>query len=313
MIAAAAPAPRRFSIVVCTRNRVRHLHSLLLDLVGQTLSSSHYEVIVVDNGSEDDTESVVRDMDPMQFRYIREDRVGLSFARNAGVAAARAHYIGFTDDDCRVSSTWLETAWAVIEREHPDMLGGPYSPLYLTPPPPWFKDSYAAGIQADEAGFLPDAQFLSGGNLFIRRDLVIELGGFNTSFGMTGSRISLGEETELIVRARQRPAGATLYFEPSLNVQHVVSVERMDLIRIGRRRFASGRDACRLLNVDRTPGVMFSAVRLVGQTAWFFMELVRGFFRDKDRYRWYENYLVEVGFRHLHAMGWHSASIFRNR
>ena len=252
-------------------------------------------------------------MDPVQFRYIREDRVGLSFARNAGVAASTAHYIGFTDDDCRVPSTWLETAWAVIEREHPDMLGGPYSPLYLTSPPPWFKDSYAAGIQADEAGFLADAQFLSGGNLFIRRDLVNELGGFNTSFGMTGSRIALGEETELIARARQRLAGATLYFEPSLSVQHVVSVERMGLIRIGRRKFASGRDARRVLNPDRSPGAMVSAVRLIGRTVWFLVDLIRGFFREKNRYRWYENYLVEVAFRHLHAMGWHLATIFRNR
>ena len=70
----------------------------------------HFEIIVVDNGSTDDTRSVVEELNKGEekpVKYTFESRIGISFARNRGAEAARYPILAYLDDDCRVESDWL--------------------------------------------------------------------------------------------------------------------------------------------------------------------------------------------------------------
>ena len=99
------------SIVICTFNRVKLLSSCLSGLMSQTIRQQ-IQVIVVDDGSSQDTSSVVEKFD-VDFVAL-ESNQGLSAARNAGIAIARASIIAFTDDDVIVPPDWCESlfnAW----------------------------------------------------------------------------------------------------------------------------------------------------------------------------------------------------------
>jgi glycosyltransferase involved in cell wall biosynthesis len=104
------------TVVVCTFNRSELLPACLDGLIAQTIFDT-IQVIVVDDGSTQDITSVVADYD-VEFVELGVNR-GLSYARNAGIARARASIIAFTDDDIIVPPNWCELllgAW----KESPD-------------------------------------------------------------------------------------------------------------------------------------------------------------------------------------------------
>jgi GT2 family glycosyltransferase len=92
------------SVVICTRDRPGELARCLASLPRQTRVPD--QVVVVDNASSDGrTHEVVVKAEAI---YVKEDRSGLGFARNAGVRAASGHIIVYTDDDVRLHPRWLE-------------------------------------------------------------------------------------------------------------------------------------------------------------------------------------------------------------
>jgi glycosyltransferase involved in cell wall biosynthesis len=106
------------SVVFATHNRAARLRTLLRSLREQTVGVDSFEVIVVDDGSSDETASVLvaeSEAGVLDLRTVRHERArGPAAARNAGWALARAPLVAFTDDDCRADPAWLQAglgAW----------------------------------------------------------------------------------------------------------------------------------------------------------------------------------------------------------
>jgi len=99
------PLPRspKVSVVVATYNGARTLRQCLESLM--RLNYPDYEVILVDDGSTDNTAEIGRAFP--SARYLAQSNQGLSAARNAGIRAARGEIVAFTDDDCRADEDWL--------------------------------------------------------------------------------------------------------------------------------------------------------------------------------------------------------------
>lgn len=98
------------SIVISTYNRCGLLEGALGALLSQTPADAAYEILVVDNNSTDQTRSVVQGLamqNQEKLKYLFEPKQGLSYGRNAGIAAAKAPIIAFTDDDVRVAADWV--------------------------------------------------------------------------------------------------------------------------------------------------------------------------------------------------------------
>ncbi len=96
------------SVIVSTRDRPERIQRCLNSLL--TLHYPHYEIIVVDNApSTDMTADIVQQTygDVPQIRYVREDRPGLSSARNRGLAIAKGEFLAFADDDLVIDPYWL--------------------------------------------------------------------------------------------------------------------------------------------------------------------------------------------------------------
>jgi len=96
----------KFSVIVPTYNRRKLLEGCINSILEQDYPKRDYEVIVVDDGSTDDTAPYLNSL--KRIRYMKTDRKGAGGARNAGLAAATGKYIAFTDDDCVVPRDWLQ-------------------------------------------------------------------------------------------------------------------------------------------------------------------------------------------------------------
>jgi glycosyltransferase involved in cell wall biosynthesis len=119
------------SVIVCTHNRAAYLAKALQSLVSQTLDKDEFEVIVVDNASTDRTPHVFEEtIFGGPARYIYEARLGLSWARNAGLRAVRGRYVAYQDDDAVACPDWLERAQETLEAFGPrlGLLGGRTTP-----------------------------------------------------------------------------------------------------------------------------------------------------------------------------------------
>lgn len=138
-----SPAEVDISVVVCTRNRADPLRQLLETMAAMRVPAGlRWELVLVDNGSSDNTPAVAQSFAPgLPIRYVREDQAGLSNARNRGVAEARGRYICWTDDDAKVDSEWL-AAYAELFAAHPEaaVFGGQIIPVLEGPTPPWFAE-----------------------------------------------------------------------------------------------------------------------------------------------------------------------------
>jgi len=290
------------SVVVCTLNRAAILRVALTSLAAQTLDPAKFEVIVVDNGSTDETPDVVAAC-PANFRYVRELNPGLSNARNRGWQEAKGEFVAYTDDDCRLPPGWLEAARATIEELSPGIFGGPYFAFYNTPKPAWFKDAYESHDQGGERRPLGPHEYLDGGNLFLRRALLAELGGFDPQLGMVGGRKAYGEETALQRHLRAKHPEELIWYVPSLFVYHLVRPDKMKLWHVAVSRFARGRDTHFVWSGAPSPPLVFIRTTLHAMTA-FGREIFDGlFFRDRTQHPHFQNHLYERAFLHIGTLG----------
>jgi glycosyltransferase involved in cell wall biosynthesis len=208
----------KISVLICTRNRAKSLEATLERFFAQRFAGDYdLELIVVDNGSTDETKQVVERCVARRHgsaRCLFEPRRGLSFARNAGLAAAEGEIIVFTDDDVLVTESWLDE----IHREFASdpslcMLGGR---VLLASE----KLQRVALQPCEERRYLdlPDGvNFAMGANMAFRRELFDRIGPFDVRLG-AGRFFAGADEAELIYRGLK--AGCRLLYAPNALVYH---------------------------------------------------------------------------------------------
>jgi len=173
------------SVVVPSCGR-ESLRACLLALSRQ--KHSGFEVLVVDDGSPDPvTRESVTANDVFELRIIRQENAGPAAARNHGAREARGTILAFTDDDCLPLPEWLSTLCAEL-KQHPDALVGSLTFNGL-PENSWSSASQLIiDLVYDHFNRDPtNAYFLASNNLACRRDLFLEIGGFDTDFPKAGA------------------------------------------------------------------------------------------------------------------------------
>lgn len=217
------------SVVLSSFNREALLGPAIERLSQQAPGTPPYEVIIVDNNSTDRTREVVESYAAQRYppvRYVFEPRQGLSYARNAGIAAARAPVVAFTDDDVRVQADWVGVIRRTFDR-HPDIecLGGRTLPIWPSTPPRWLTRRHWVGPLAlqdyGDAPFVVDAGCalcLAGANLAFRKRVFDRIGPFSPHYPRS-------EDTELMLRYWM--SGARALYVPEMIVHAAVQPERL--------------------------------------------------------------------------------------
>jgi glycosyltransferase involved in cell wall biosynthesis len=223
------------SVVIPTRNRAHLLPDCLASLAAQE-ASVPFEVVIVDNASEDETAEVVaawiaRDD---RFRLVREEMLGRAAALNAGMAVARGDLLLFTDDDVYVQHGFVEgyrRFFAEHAQGHVFAGGAIHSVPMDIDWPPWFSPRAARSLILVDWGAerpLIRGETVWGGNTAAPRRLFDALGPWNEEMGVRGeSRPStqtpeLNEDLEF--EERVRAAGGEIWFVADAVVHHRTDV-----------------------------------------------------------------------------------------
>jgi glycosyltransferase involved in cell wall biosynthesis len=218
--------PKLFiSVVIPTRNRLATLRKTLACLERQTYPSDQYEVIVVDDGSRDDTTNYLSRLAELgTLHYIHQHHRGPAAARNAGVRAARGEVVAFTDDDCLPDSHWLA---ALAESYTPDRSPRPVAVggrIENVPDGHCLFSFYSLQGKRHQANNAEKPVYLDTANASFQRSTFLTLGGFSEAFSFAS-----GEDLELGLRFTA--AGYELHTNPQALVRHVGRTSLWGMVR----------------------------------------------------------------------------------
>jgi GT2 family glycosyltransferase len=205
-LSALLPRAPRVSVVVCTYNGGGTLEQCLRSLRG--LEYPDYEVIVVDDGSTDNTREVLRRFP--EVKAVHQPNRGLSAARNVGLHAAAGEVVAYTDSDCFADPDWLTHLLRQLERTGAAAVGGPN----LTPEDGWLAACVAASpgqpthvLESDQV-----AEHVPGCNMAFRRAALLAINGFDPLYRKAG------DDVDVCWRLQQ--SGRWITFAPGAFVWH---------------------------------------------------------------------------------------------
>jgi glycosyltransferase involved in cell wall biosynthesis len=221
------------SIIIAARNEAELLPLCLASILDQAAPFA-FEVIVVDNGSDDHTLTIAQQIaiDNPIIKVFHEPRRGTPKARNLGAQKAASDILVFTDSDCTYPPNWLAELTMPLripETTFPiGVVGGAVTSAFRRPDWPnliehfadqLFKDWEQGDRTARFPGFLPWAPTC---NLAIRKDLFFDLGGFEELW-------TIGYDPDLCWRASL--SGFTVLYRDSAEVFHLRRGTLWDLLR----------------------------------------------------------------------------------
>lgn len=232
------------SIIICTFKRPELLNECLTSFTQQTYLPSNIEFLVIDNSGDTATKEIVSAFQTSlpEIKYLVENKIGLSFARNRGIVESKNDWICYTDDDAKVHADFIERLIHTITHFEFDAFGGMFYPWYRKPKPDWFPNEFGTlRILRTSIGVLKFGQSIAGGISAFKKDKLIEAGAFPTEIGMRGNTVGYGEE-DFVVK-KMWANGCVIGFDPHWKMDHLVAEYKYTLHWQLKRSFAKGRDA----------------------------------------------------------------------
>jgi glycosyltransferase involved in cell wall biosynthesis len=278
------------SVIICTHNKSKDLFNCLTSLYDQ--KSLPQEIIVVDNAPSDESTKNVVDKFP-DVIYYREDKLGLSNARNSGLRLATCPIVAYTDDDVTVHPLWLQRIWETFLMPEVKAMTGLVLPKLL--------DTESQEIFEKYWGFTKnycDREFTysfiernlnkapevwsigAGANMAFRKTVFDSVGNFDERLGAGASGCS--EDSELWFRILLN--GHRIHYNPRAITFHL---HRTDMKTLRRQLFyyARGHMAAALIQESLVKDAGYSKRVFVGYPKFYIRRLIKGFPFYKNRNR----------------------------
>jgi glucosyl-dolichyl phosphate glucuronosyltransferase len=220
-------------VIICTYNRGSSVTEALRSIAKSSMPSGKtWEIVVVDNNSDDNTKDAVLEFMsrcPGICRYVFEGRQGKAFALNTGISCAKGSILAFVDDDVTVEAEWLNRLTEKLSDGEIVGAGGRTLPRWQCSAPSWFSTEsrytlapFAVFDLGAEPGELREAPF--GANMALRRSVFSTLGGFRTDLAGK-DEVFRNEDTEFGRRILR--SGGLLWYAADAVAYHPVSSERL--------------------------------------------------------------------------------------
>ena len=270
------------SIVICTHDRAQVVGTAVRGALAAARDAAA-EVIVVDNASSDATPAVLDELARAEpaLRVVRHETLGLSAARNRGLAEARGRIVVYLDDDAVPHPGWLP---ALLEPyAHPVVacVGGPLVLRFEGTPPSWLTSAFHPAAGAFDLGPSPRTLttrpgdfFPCGANISFRRETAIALGGFSTLVGAHGRQQMTHEETDLCARITR--SGHQVRYVPTAVVDHWVVADKLTPRYFLSRQLRFGQSTAIYLLRNR------SLLRVLIGARWYLRLLLRAPYEPHD-------------------------------
>lgn len=220
--------------IICTHNRADYIKKSVESLINQTMDDSQYEILVIDNGSTDNTAKIFEDefQGVANLRYIFEPVLGLSKARNTGLEHTRGEIIAYLDDDAIACHDWLQRIVATYKNSEKSigLLGGKIEPIWEADRPQWLSDELVPSLTvldwSDKPFELDKDTWIAGANISVPRKLLQEVGGFSQTLGRKGKKLLSNEE--VLLRRQLESKGHVSYYDPAISVKHHIPAARVN-------------------------------------------------------------------------------------
>jgi len=245
------------SVVVCSHNGGQLIADALKAIKAQKWQGE-LEIIVVDDGSTDDTYKIAKSLADIKVIRNRKN-IGLAASRNKGIRAAKGEIIAFTDDDCRPQPTWISQIYAGYKNDNILGVGGPLTTdddqsitlRYLKHNPPFtpFENSTLKsknlfqrfGIYLKNLtgfGHKPKNNrrsvfALIGGNMSFRKSALLKVGLFDERFRFGG------EDVDICIRLNKLQNDC-LWFMPRAKINHQLDSHLRDTLRRSKNSWGIG-------------------------------------------------------------------------
>ncbi|TDH20860.1 glycosyltransferase family 2 protein [Segetibacter sp. 3557_3] len=260
------------SVIIPTRNRAKTLKQTL-EALYRNQPAFGFEVVVVDNGSSDNTADVceIFNNPTWNFKYVFDAEPGLLTGRHHGAAVAGGEILCFLDDDVEISETWFGGVAEAFSNADVQLATGPSLPKFETPPPGWLElfwekhpsgGSYCTWLSLLDLGSKPmkiDANFVFGLNFCIRKTALYTLQGFHPDNIPATLQMYQGDgETGLTSKANE--LGYLAVYHPNIKLFHLIGTDRLTTDYFKKRAFYQGVcnsfSAIRLKHSGKGPAVV---------------------------------------------------------
>ena len=190
------------SIIIPAFNEEKHIGSCIKALIAANKNNIGYEIIVMDNGSVDDTAEVAKNLGVTI--KIRPD-VNVATLRNIGASFASGDLLAFVDADCTVGTDWLLSVMKCFKRESADAVGS----FHAIPKTSGWIGEISSAIQSHKIG--STVNYIPSGNMIIKKDIFLKVNGFNTS-------LETGEDVDICYRLKEK--GYKIFNDPQIISTH---------------------------------------------------------------------------------------------
>lgn len=242
----------QLSVIIPTRNRCQSLKGVLESILAQNFPKENFEVIVVDNGSKDETKSIVEGYSSkINLQYYYDDRPGLHIGRNDGIRLSKGDILVFADDDIEAFPTWLEGIYDSFLDESVFLVGGKNLPKYEENPPFWILEKWYClcnyGHCVFELSILDFGNeikeippyYVFGCNFSIRKQVLLNTEGFHPD-GMPFDLIRYRGDGETYVSNFLKEKNLKTLYNPQASIYHLVPKERLTIDYFCKRAFCQG-------------------------------------------------------------------------
>ncbi len=224
------------SLIICTYNRADRLNETIKSITNLCIPAKiKWELIIVDNNSNDLTRSIVDgylNVFGENLRYFQEYKQGKSFALNTAIKLAKGQILAFTDDDVILHSHWLSEILKAFEDNSIIGIGGKILPIWPCEKPIWYSENGPYKLMSviveydlgDEIIFVNKPPY--GANYAFRKEVFKKYGYFRTDLGPKRRLLMRGEDTEFCTRLLEN--GENITYLPTAVVYHPVDLERLE-------------------------------------------------------------------------------------
>jgi len=235
------------TVLFATRNGAEVLERTLDGYARQTLSASRWKMVVVDNGSTDDTRKILaKFLSRIPITVLMERLPGKNRALNCGIPEIDGELAVITDDDSIPDCDFLAAWLALVEEETSfDLFGGRITPEFQEPPADWIMRLGKSSPNFFGKRSFPDGEIsaseIFGPNMAVRSRVFREGHRFNENIGPNGAdpTYPMGSETEFCVRMES--LGYRAFFSSRPHVRHIVRPYQVTLKFLNNRSFQHGR------------------------------------------------------------------------
>jgi len=241
-----------YSIIIPTYNRDESLAKCLSHIEQMKIPQANFEVLVMDNGTDEKSHKKVETFytKMSNLKYYPVKSPGLHVCRNLGYEKAQGKILCYLDDDSFVEPTWLQGVEEAFSKTGVALVGGKILPDFEIDPPQWIDKlwrynqygkyiSYYSILDFGDDDFYIPAEFIWGCNFSIRKEILLECGGFHPDSFPANYLPFRGDGESAVARFIDKKKYLA-YYSAHATVQHLVSAERLTIDYLYHRSYKQG-------------------------------------------------------------------------